>query len=158
MSLIREAIKSLSDDKMDQALKGLKVVTFNYDLSVVNDFAKLVDVYSTKDKKFFHIEKTDDEKLLALIKKHTKSIVEMNIKGQVADNLATRSIGALDYKKLKKGQKYILVSVDEYGEEDTRYDVTFEKLKGKNVHFVEDGYPLVVPKFAFEQSWSYIYE
>lgn len=53
--MIREAIKKMSDVKMDQALKGKKVLTFERNPEAEGEFGKTTTVYITQDQKYFHI-------------------------------------------------------------------------------------------------------
>jgi len=55
---IAEAVKSLSDDKIDKELRGKTIKTFKYDMEAAMNIAKdlKVDVITTKDNKFMHID------------------------------------------------------------------------------------------------------
>lgn len=53
-----EAIRKMSDEKMDQALKNKSdIITFEFNAEATMEFGKKADVYVTKDQKFFHINK-----------------------------------------------------------------------------------------------------
>jgi len=54
---IAEAIKSLSDTRMDQELKNRDVMTFAYNAEAIMELAKIVTIYETKDKSFFHFSR-----------------------------------------------------------------------------------------------------
>ena len=57
--MIREAIKKLSDEKIDQTIKswGTEVLTFLYDFEASMALGKDFEVLVTPDKKYMHIKK-----------------------------------------------------------------------------------------------------
>jgi len=67
--MIREAIKKMSDNKLDQELKGLDILTFKYNVEAVMDIGKSTTVWVNSDKSNFHIIKPNKEMKKDLDKK-----------------------------------------------------------------------------------------
>ena len=67
---LAEAMRKMSDDKMDKVLKDRDMMTFKYEAMPAMAFAKTTEVYISKDNKYFHIEKDENNnKIEDIIKK-----------------------------------------------------------------------------------------
>jgi len=67
---LAEAMRKMSDEKMDKVLKDKDIMTFKYDAMPAMAFAKTTEVYISNDKRFFHIIKDEkNDKIKEIIKK-----------------------------------------------------------------------------------------
>ncbi len=65
LNILKEKVKSLSDENIDKELVGKKnIKTFKYDAEAMMKLAANYVVITTKDREFMHIDIEDAEKII----------------------------------------------------------------------------------------------